>query len=61
MKKLSLLIVSIMMVILTTLVIGVCFCYINPTKTNLFLICMISLAGYLTSYIYFLSYKEQKS
>ena len=59
MQKSTLLFTSIMLAILTTSVLGASFCLLNPTGTNLFIISMISLAGYLTSYVYFLTYKEQ--
>lgn len=61
MKKAQLLFTSILLAIVTTIVLGAAFCYLNPTKSNLFIIGMISASGYLTSYVYFLTYKEQTS
>jgi hypothetical protein len=60
MSKTILLASSIILAILTTVMIFLCFCFLNANKTSLIVICTISLAGYLTSALYFLSYKEQK-
>jgi hypothetical protein len=48
------------MAVLTTLLIYAGFAFIPPTKDALILICILSFVGYSASYIYYLTFKEQK-
>lgn len=61
MKKNQQLASAIIMAILTFVMIFVCFCYLDATGANLFLIALASLSGFLTSFLYYESYKSQKS
>lgn len=61
MKKKTLLVLAIIMALLTTFLIYAGFAFVPPSRDALILICIMSLCGYTGSYIYYLTYKEQKS
>jgi hypothetical protein len=54
------LIISVVMAIVTTLIIILCFCYLDATAANLVFISMISMLGYLVSFLYYITYKDSR-
>ena len=58
MKKNELLYTAILATVLTSLTLCFAFAWLSPTKINLLIISCISLAGYMTSYVYFSDYKN---
>ncbi len=60
MKKSHYLLISILMIIVTTIAIFLAFCLLDATYINLLLICVISMAGYGTSALYYFTYKEDE-
>lgn len=60
MKKNIQLAYSITMALLTTLLIFAAFAVIPPSMTNLVIICLISLCGYMASYVGYLGYRSHK-
>jgi hypothetical protein len=61
MKKKTLLVLAIIMALLTTFLIYAGFAFIPPSRDAMILICVLSFCGYSASYIYYLTFKEQKS
>ena len=57
MKNLTL-IMAILLAIVTTSIILLSFVVLEPNGNNMALICMLSVMGYIGSYIYFDSYTE---
>lgn len=56
--RILLLILSIFMLFATTAIIFLGFALLEPSGVNLFIISMMSLMGYLGSYLYFASYRD---
>ena len=57
-KPITFLIMGVMLMIVTTVVIGLGFYSLPPTMTNLGLICCLSGMGYLGSLMYISLYRE---
>lgn len=58
MKKSIFLIIAIVMLLLTTVLICLGFVYLEVSVTSLVLITCVSVAGYLTSVLYFIEWKN---
>ena len=61
MKRINFLVaMSIVMFLATSALLYLGFATLPATGGNLMLICMMSLIGYKTSYVYYLTYKQSK-
>jgi hypothetical protein len=58
MRKYICLTLSILLLVITTAVILLGFIVIEPSTINIILISLISVMGYVGSYVYYLGYKE---
>lgn len=59
MKK-AFLLLSILMFLCTTSIIYLGFALLEPSASNLVIISILSMMGYIQSYIYFTTFKEEK-
>jgi len=58
MRKYICLTLSILLLVITTAVILLAFMVIEPSAVNITLISLMSVMGYVGSYVYYLGYKE---
>lgn len=51
---------AIMMVIITLVIIYICFAFLPPEKNSLLVVCSVSVAGFALAYMFYETYRQTK-